>query len=225
MNPTRNKLFVVLLLVVAMIATACGGSEDSSDANVIVVEGASNASESTTTVGDAADSTDSDDDATSAEADSSSDSEEAITQGSEEEQALAFAACMRDEGIDFPDPEVSADGSVDFFGGAGGRDGDGGGFRDDPNFQSAIDACGNLIEGASFLPDADDNAEREDTFLVAAKCLREQGIDVPDPDFSGGGGPGAGGPFGADFDPDDPATADAIEACQDVFAGLGQGGN
>ncbi|NOX28625.1 MAG: hypothetical protein GXP35_01020 [Actinobacteria bacterium] len=220
MNPTRNKLLIVLLLVVAMIATACRGSEDSADANVIVVEGASDASDSTTTIGDVADVADSDSDTTSTEAEA----EASDAQGSEEEQALAFAACMRDEGIDFPDPEVGADGSVDFFGGGGGRDGDGGGFRDDPNFQSAIDVCGELIEGASFLPTDDDNAEREDTFLIAAECLREQGIDVPDPDFSAGG-PGAGGPFGADFDPDDPATADAIEACQDVFTGLGQGGN
>lgn len=142
--------------------------------------------------------------------------------GSEEEQALAFADCMRSEGIDFPDPVVNADGSVEFFGGDRGADG----FAQDAGFQAAVETCGSLIEGASFLPDEGDFTELEDSFLEVAECFRANGIDVPDPQF-GEGGAGGGGPFGADFDPDDPATAAAVEACQDILAGLdgARGGN
>lgn len=206
-RPSITLRVIALLAGVALVAAACGGTDDSDEAAVIVVETADNTAAADT-------------DSSSTDADTSDD---AGSSGNDEEQALEFAQCMRDEGIDFPDPIVNADGSVDFFGGAGGR-GDGGGFQNDAGFQDAIDGCGSLIEGASFLPNQGDFTEQEDTFLEAAECLRDEGIDVADPDF--GNGAGGGGPFGADFDPDDPATAAAIDACQDVFTalGLGQGG-
>ena len=47
-----------------------------------------------------------------------------------QEQLLAFAACMRDQGIDFPDPEFT-EGGVSMGGDTG-----------DPEFQAASDACG-----------------------------------------------------------------------------------
>ncbi|MFN3217706.1 MAG: hypothetical protein ACE367_14530 [Acidimicrobiales bacterium] len=189
-------------LAIAVLAAGCGGSDDAADTPVVVVEDSDTATGETTA-----------DDTSAATADA-----ETSTDGTtDEEQALAFAQCMRDEGIDLPDPVVDADGSID-FGGAN-RDREQEGFAQDPGFGDAIDTCGALIEGASFLPEAGDFTEREDLFLEVAECLRDNGIDVPDPQF-GQNGPGAGGPFGEDFDPDDPDTADAIEACQDVFAGL-----
>jgi len=205
MQTKRSKYLLALLLLVAFVAAACSGPDDSTEeGSVIVLESSSG----TTSGGDEA-----------AQADA--EPIDAPPAGTDEEQALAFAACMRDEGIDFPDPAVNADGSVDFFGGGGGRDG--GGFRDDPNFQGAIEECGELIEGASFLPNSGDFTEQEDAFFEMAECLRDNGIDVADPDFSGGAGPGRD-LFGPDFDPEDPATAAAIDACQDVFANIAAGG-
>ena len=142
---------------------------------------------------------------------------------SDEEAALEFAGCMRDEGIDFPDPTLAADGSVDFgFGpGSGPPPFD----PDAPAFQDALDVCSPLVEGASFLPSDGDLVQLEDTLLEVAACLRDQGIDVDDPDLSQGlAGPEA--IFGEGFDPEDPATADAIDACAAVFGGLpGPGGS
>lgn len=200
-RPRKKRLAIVGLAAAAtLIAAGCASSDEAAaDDPVIVVESAADADANT-------------DANTDVDADA-----DAASPGTEEEQALAFAGCMRAEGIDFPDPVVNADGSVEFFGANGDRDADG--FARDAAFESAVDTCGSLIEGASFLPDADDFTELEDSFLEVAECFRENGIDVPDPQF-GEGGPGGGGPFGADFDPDDPATAAAIDACQDILAGL-----
>ena len=71
-----------------------------------------------------------------------------------------------------------------------------------------------LLQGAAFVADFD-LTELQDQLLSFAVCLREQGVDVDDPDFSAlGGGGGAPAIFGDRFDPDDPANADAIGVCQ-----------
>lgn len=153
----------------------------------------------------------------------------------EEEQALAFAACMRDEGIDWPDPTVDADGSIDLLGGL--QPGAGGAarlFSDQDSLEDGFAVCGSIVEGASFLPEGGPglNEEQQDQLLEVAECLREQGLDVDDPDLSalgaGGGGPAA--IFGDAFDPTDPAVQDAIGQCQGIFVGgpgggFGGGGN
>ena len=58
--------------------------------------------------------------------------------------------------------------------------------------------------------------------------MRDNGFDMPDPDFSrfalpGEDGPGAG-PFG-DLDPEDPAFEQAFQSCEDSLPGFtGPGG-
>ncbi len=196
LSPIRS---IAAIGALALLGSACGGDTSEEAAPLIVVEGVEDTGE-----------------AAAADSDTG-----AAAAGTDEEQALAFADCMRSEGIDFPDPEVDAVGSVNFGFGNGGGDAARTFARDD-DFAEAREACGDLIDGASFLRSADDLTELEDTFLAAAECLRDEGIDVGDPDF-GGGGAGGGGPFGADFDADDPATAAAIEACEDVFTNLRSG--
>ena len=147
---------------------------------------------------------------------------------SAEELALDFADCVRGEGVDWPDPITLADGSIDLLGGQGreaitGADG----FIDEAT-QAALDTCSPIIEGSSLMPGADDiDAETQDQLLEFAQCLRDNGVDVDDPDLSVIGdrrGPAA--IFGSNFDPSDTTTQDAIGACQSLFAGgLGsQGG-
>lgn len=154
---------------------------------------------------------------------------------SEDEQALAFASCMRDEGVDWPDPTFNADGSIDLLGGLGPGGGGGNGagqlFSDQDSLEDAFEVCGPIVEGASFLPDQSEflNEETQDQLLEFAQCLRDQGLDVDDPDLSALG-PGGGGPaalFGEGFDPADPAVQAAIGECQGLFVGgpLGGGGN
>jgi hypothetical protein len=57
-------------------------------------------------------------------------------------------------------------------------------------------------------------------FQAFQDCLREQGVELPDPGQGQPGGPGAGG-----FDPSDPDFRAAMEACQDDLPeGAGPGG-
>ena len=202
----------LLLLGVALAATACGGGdgEEVSAAPVVVVEGAD---ESATVEDPPATTDEASTDDTSTDA---AEAEEATTDGdaTDEELALAFAECMRDEGVDFPDPTVAADGSVSLIppGGAAALNFD----PNDPAVSDAGDVCGPLLEGASFLPTGDDDlTELEDNLLAFAECLREQGIDVDDPSLGNGFSPDA--IFGGSFDPNDPANADAIDECAGVF--------
>ena len=210
----RSTTTMSIAAAVALVLSACGGGDDDaasgSDDGELVIAGDGAADETISTDGDAG------------------------ASQTDEEQALAFAQCMRDEGVDFPDPTTNADGSIDFFGGLG--PGGGGGFDpNDTSVQDAIEVCGSLIDGASFLPNGGDgfDAETQDTLLEFTQCLRDNGLDVDDPDFSNfdgdggfGGGGGGGGLLGG-FDPNDPAAQEAIDACQGLFAGgpFGGGGN
>ena len=148
----------------------------------------------------------------------------------DEEQLLAFAECMRENGVDFPDPVVEADGTVTF----GFRPG--GGFAAlreigrDPDLPAAREACQGLVEGLAFGPGPGgfDMIELQDRLLEFAQCMRDNGIDIGDPDLSrfapgadDGGQPG--GPFGV-IDTDDPDFAPAFEICQQQLPQPGQGG-
>ena len=122
---------------------------------------------------------------------------------------LEFAACLRDQGLDVPDPD---------FSGGGGRAGLFGGAIDpqDPEVQAAIEQCQSAFEGiqSQFIPE--DQTALQDSILEFASCLRDQGFDVPDPDFSGGGA-GGGGFFRGNIDLDDPEVQAALEECQDFL--------
>jgi hypothetical protein len=102
-----------------------------------------------------------------------------------EAQALAFAQCMRDNGVDFPDPTVNADG-VPTFEGAFGRSQSGGFDPGDTSFNDAMDACSSLMQNIAFGggpggPGGNFDASAiEDAMLPYTDCLREQGLDVGD---------------------------------------------
>lgn len=199
----KSRSLPILLLVFGLGAAACGSDGEATveAAPLIVVEG--------TQAPDADASTDVPDaDPTSTEADQT-----------DEELALEFTKCMRDEGVDMADPTVNADGSIQLFQPGASSNID----PNDPTVADALDVCGDIIAGASFLPGAGlDQSEIEDNLLGFAQCLRDLGIDVDDPDLSNGFAGGPAAIFGDGFDPNDPATADAIQTCQATF---GAGGN
>ena len=101
-----------------------------------------------------------------------------------EEQVLAFADCMRDNGVpDFQDPIVNADGSVEFVGVGPGAGDDG---EPDPALFDAFEVCAELIEDVAFGAGGSefDINEIQDSLIAFAACLRENGLDVDDPDLS-----------------------------------------
>jgi hypothetical protein len=91
---------------------------------------------------------------------------------------LAFAQCMRDNGVDMDDPVAGQRGRI-----LGGGPGGGGGLdRLSDEFQVATEACGSILESAR--PDIDPEAEQErlEEELAFAQCFRDSGYpDYPDP--------------------------------------------
>jgi hypothetical protein len=131
-----------------------------------------------------------------------------------QQAALDFAKCMREHGIDMPDPQVDEQGRVRVRIG-----GPGGGARPDPKkLDEAQKACGHLMGGGDGPGQID--PEERDAMVAFARCMREHGIDMPDP--TGDGlvirRDGDGGP-----DPSSEQFQEAEKACDHHLATLGRG--
>jgi hypothetical protein len=128
--------------------------------------------------------------------------------GTSEEQALAFAQCMRDNGVDFPDPTVDANGNLSFAGAF--QQAQSGGLNpSDTTFQTAMTACRSLMNGLSLgggrAGGAFDSTAIQAAMLTYTTCLRTQGLDVGDITFGGpglrGNGSGSGSTSGSNAQP------------------------
>ncbi|WP_314140123.1 hypothetical protein [uncultured Plantibacter sp.] len=88
-----------------------------------------------------------------------------------EDWQLAFASCMRDEGVDMPDPGKDGSGAAISLGDA-----------DAEAFTAASKTCTDKL-GAPPAPAGGDVpvSDRFEEQLQMAECFRENGIDVPDP--------------------------------------------
>jgi hypothetical protein len=174
---TAGTLAVALILVLA----ACGGSDDS---------------------GDVASLTDTTGQSTTDEAQGSDDNgSSAATQEEREEATLAYAQCMREHGVDFPDP---VNGRLEFRSTR----------ADEAKVREAQEACGDILEAVAPPPlDEEEQAELREATLAFAECMRENGVDMPDPQFRDGGVLQRM-PAGARNDPD---LEEAQEACQPIL--------
>jgi len=122
---------------------------------------------------------------------------------SDEDRMREFAKCMRDHGVDMPDPEPNGGPAVR----AMPADGDGG------KMEKASEACKELLpNGGKPKPLS---AEDLDKQRKLAKCMRDHGINMPDPDPSGEGGMTIGGPD------DDPGKME--KASKDCGLNIGGG--
>ena len=129
-----------------------------------------------------------------------------------EDAALAFAQCVREHGVDMPDPQVGGNGEMSFSFRADGPDG-----LDREQLQEAQEACQELMPTGLGKP-WDVPQEQRDAMLDFAQCMREHGIDMPDPQFETGGRVMIGGPGddgeGPKFDP----RSDEFQAAQEAAA-------
>jgi uncharacterized protein YceK len=126
-------------------------------------------------------------------------------QGGTEEQMQKFAKCMRDNGVDMPDP--GPDGGL-------GQGADSGIDRNSPTFQKAAEACRQYLPGGGDLSKLD--PKLIDQLRQLTQCLRDNGVDVPDPDPNN---PTLGLGAMQDIDRNSPAFQKAMEACQDKIPG------
>jgi hypothetical protein len=141
-----------------------------------------------------------------------------------QDAALAYARCMRENGVDMPDPQVTT--------GSGGEvkiDQQGGAPVSKEKMNAADAACRHFMAAAG--PNGQGpamSAEDQDKVLAFAKCMREHGVDMADPDFSGGGfaiRAGGSTQSGGAGPKDDPAFETAQAACSSLLPGkIGTGG-
>jgi hypothetical protein len=92
-----------------------------------------------------------------------------------EARMMAFAQCLRDQGIDVRDPVVDADGNVQMPELAGDVK------WDKEGSKAAWEACAEHLEGLTFEKERVDMSEYLDQALALATCLRDKGYDVDDP--------------------------------------------
>jgi hypothetical protein len=120
---------------------------------------------------------------------------------------LDYARCMREHGVDMPDPTFSDGGArVEQRSGPGGLTPE--------QTKSAEQACKHFQE--KIKPPKMSDAEKEKfkkQALAQARCMRAHGIDMPDPTFDENGGAMMRMREGAGVRPDDPKFKAAARAC------------
>ena len=125
---------------------------------------------------------------------------------------MEFSKCMRENGVpDFPDPIIDEDGGMMMK-----REAKAGDELDFEAEKKAMEACDHLMEDLRGNFSEEDRSKMEDEFLAFAKCMRENGVDMPDPDFSGDGG-------GA-FRIEGPDNAEEFEKAQEACKEFAPGG-
>ncbi|MEO7555039.1 MAG: hypothetical protein ABIV94_00370 [Acidimicrobiales bacterium] len=157
---------------------------------------------------------------------SSSSSDSGNGKQSFEDAQLSFAQCMRDHGVDMPDPTFNEDGStIAVDASVSVTD------ENTPATKAANEACLPIMDAAIKdlpKPSPEEEAKMRDDALKFAKCMRDHGVDMPDPTFDDKGAITIEAPAGVKPDVGgtqsvagpDPAFLDAAKAC----AGEGGGG-
>jgi len=114
----------------------------------------------------------------------------------DEERQLRFARCMRENGVDMPDPEPGERGAMQGFG----TD------SDMEKVEAAIEQCREFLPGGGETGQSD--PEHLERVREIAKCMRENGVtDFPDPDVDGRMN------LDLSMSPDDPTFQAAMEKC------------
>ncbi|CAM5738173.1 hypothetical protein [Streptomyces badius] len=92
----------------------------------------------------------------------------------EEDQALEHRKCLREQGLDIPEPKPGENGmgvTID------------GGSMSKQKMEKAFKACEDKAVGGG--PKELSQAEK-DKMVAYARCMRQNGFDMPDPKFDGG---------------------------------------
>jgi hypothetical protein len=172
----RATAIGALAVALAVVAAACGGSDDSSG-----VASLTNTGQTTT---------------------NSSDGSGETSPKERREAALKFAQCMREHGVDMPDP---VNGRFELQVKPG----------DQKKAGEAQRACQKYLQAVAPQMSEEEEAELREAALEFAKCMREHGVDMPDPKFQEGGGMTLRMPAGTRDD--DPKFKAAQKACDPIL--------
>jgi hypothetical protein len=191
---TLAAMLAVVLLGLAFVASGCGSS--SSKDGVAALEDGASEDTPTTAADDGED--------------------EGTSEADRQEAALEWAKCMREHGIDVPDPEFDGQGRGELRVG-------GPGFN--PNsekLRKAQEECGTPFgRGGPPALSEEERQQFQEALLEFAKCMREHGVDMPDPEFGEGGrGIFRGGPGQQPGSEASKTFEEAEKACQPILQEL-----
>jgi len=123
---------------------------------------------------------------------------------------LAFTQCMRDHGVDLPDPGTQS-GPVKIT-------------VDPATMDAAENACKSLRKGADLKgPSAAEQAKMRDQLVKFSRCMRAHGVNLPDPTFNGNGAMVRMSPGDTTLDPNSAEFQAAQKACEKNLPGNGKG--
>jgi hypothetical protein len=134
------------------------------------------------------------------------------TAGNREQQmqdaALKYARCMRDNGVDMPDPRFRE-------GGIAIRSPKG---ASPTRMRTADQACHKYLDAVK-PPQMSEEEQKEfrEAALANARCMREHGIDLPDPTFGPDGGARIKIQRGSGVDPESAKFKAAQKACESTM--------
>jgi hypothetical protein len=227
-RPTTILASVLPLLAVAALVGCGGGDGELSDIASLDTTAGDDDSDDATDATDATDGTVTTDSTDPSEDDSESDgADERATGGGMvvmgraansddpevQDAQVRYSRCMREHGIDMPDPGTDEQMRIEI---------------DDPDaWQEAEEECRSILEeivGTFEPPSEEEQARMREQALEFAKCMREHGVDMPDPQFGDDGrvtinadaDAGASGALG----PDDDDFQAAAEECSDGEGGM-----
>ena len=155
-------MVAVLAVALGLLAAGCGGTAGAGTDGVATAGGAKDAG-----------------------------TDDAKAEKDPQQAGLDFARCMREHGVDMPDPEFGGDGFIRV--GPGDAAASGEATAGEPTgppagFEEADKACRHFLDDLVQDGGGPIDAEAQDRMLKFAECMREHGVDMPDPEFSGGGG-------------------------------------
>jgi hypothetical protein len=125
-----------------------------------------------------------------------------------QDAALDYARCMRENGVDMPDPDV----------------GQGGIRMTSPKgvapskMRKADQVCQKYLQAVK-PPEMSEEEQKEfrDAALANARCMREHGIDFPDPEFGKNGEARVEIGRGSGIDPESTKFKEAQKACESTM--------
>jgi hypothetical protein len=142
-------------------------------------------------------------------ADPSSDGDSASERDSKaQDAAFKYARCMRENGVDMPDPKVQ-DGGISM---TGPKD------VARSRMEKADKACHKILDAVKgpAMSESEQKAFRA-AALANARCMREHGIDFPDPTFGPDGGAQVKIDRGSGIDPESTKFKAAQKACESTL--------
>jgi hypothetical protein len=187
MRQIKGIILATMALYVVVFIVGCSSS-DQSGAGVVKIDKSQEEADSAQVAKASTQSVDSVKEGPTEPKESTVESGTTTPKLTDEEITTNFAACLREHGFTVPDPELNRDGTVNLSAMRESLIQNPKFNRQNAEIRQVMRDCLPLLQEATFVQErsSEDEIELQDNLLEFAQCLRDNGIKVPDPDFSNG---------------------------------------